>query len=72
MNSSLLKGEIRANDMTQEDIAGKIGVSLSRFNAKLNHTNGAEFSLGEVRALKTVLRLNADKVDAIFFAPDVS
>ncbi len=72
MNTALLKGEIRANDMTQEDIAGKIGVSLSRFNAKLNNTGGAEFSLGELRALKKVLNLNADEVDAIFFAPEVS
>ena len=52
--------------MTQEDVASKIGVSLYRFNAKLNNTGGAEFSLGEVRAIKRLLCLGPDAVDAIF------
>lgn len=72
MNSALLKGEIRAKSMTQEDIASKIGISLSRFNAKLNNTGGAEFSLGEVRAIKALLRLNSEAVDYIFFDEKVS
>lgn len=67
MNSPLLKGEIRAHNLTQEEVATKIGVSLSRFNAKINNTGGAEFSLGEIRALKQVLDLSADKIDVIFF-----
>lgn len=72
MNSALLKGEIRARSMTQEDVASKIGVSLSRFNAKLNNTGGAEFSLGEVRAIKSLLCLDSDAVDTIFFDDKVS
>lgn len=67
MNSNLLKGEIRAKAMTQENVARSIGVSLSRFNAKLNGTNGAEFSLGEVRSIKSILGLSAEQVDNIFF-----
>ena len=58
--------------MTQEDIASKIGISLSRFNAKLNNTGGAEFSLGEVRAIKALLCLNSEAVDSIFFDEKVS
>ena len=72
MNSALLKGEIRAKSMTQEDIASKIGISLSRFNAKLNNTGGAEFSLGEVRGIKALLCLNSEAVDSIFFDEKVS
>ena len=72
MNGDLLKGEIRAKAMTQEDVARNIGVSLSRFNAKLNNTNGAEFSLGEVRAIKDLLGLTSYKVDLIFFDEKVS
>lgn len=53
MNVNMLKGKIKENDMTQEDVANKIGLSLSRFNAKLNETGGDEFSLGEVRSIKT-------------------
>ena len=68
MNKDLLKGQIRSLGMTQSDVAEKIGISLSRFNAKINETDGAEFSLGEVQALKELLQLNPDKVNQIFFA----
>lgn len=67
MDKNLLKGEIRAKAMSQADVAGKIGISLSRFNAKLNGTNGAEFTLSEVIAIKQVLNLTFDKTDSIFF-----
>lgn len=67
MNKDLLKGQIRGAGMTQNDAAARIGISLSRFNAKLNETDGAEFTLGEVQALKDLLHLNSDQVDNIFF-----
>ena len=38
MNINMLKGKIKENDMTQEDVANKIGLSLLRLNAKLNET----------------------------------
>lgn len=67
MNKELLKGEIRAKDMTQAAVAARIGVSRSRFNAKLNGNKGAEFTLGEVRAMKELLYLSKDQVYEIFF-----
>ena len=67
MNIDLLKGEIKSHGMTQEDVAKKIGLSLSRFNAKLNNTNGAEFSLGEAMAMIKLLSLDPARVDQIFF-----
>lgn len=67
MNKDMLKGQIRSLGMTQGDAAEKIGISLSRFNAKINGTDGAEFSLGEVQALKELLHLNPEQVDQIFF-----
>lgn len=72
MNCDLLKGKIREKSMTQGDVAEKIGISLSRFNAKLNGCGGAEFSLGEVRALKDLLQLDPAQVDLIFFDEKVS
>ena len=72
MNSDLLKGKIREKAMTQGDIADRIGISLSRFNAKLNGSGGAEFTLGEVQAIKTVLDLDSQQVDQIFFSVMVS
>lgn len=68
MNAALLKGKIREKELTQHDVAEKIGLSLSRFNAKLNSTGGAEFSLGEVRAIRSLLALDAKQVDLIFFS----
>lgn len=68
MNTNLLKGKMRENALTQEDMAVKMGISLSRFNAKLNERGGAEFSLGELQALKSILKLNSKQVDQIFFA----
>lgn len=67
MNADMLKGKLREHALTQADAASKIGLSLSRFNAKLNETGGAEFSLGEVRALKSLLSLGAQQTEEIFF-----
>lgn len=67
MNANLLKGKIREKGMTQGDAAEKLGISLSRFNAKLNGRGGAEFSLGELRELKSLFGLTSRQVDQIFF-----
>ena len=66
LNRDLLKGAIRSHGMTQEDIAVKIGLSLSRFNAKINETNGAEFSLGEVKSMRQILALSDEQFALIF------
>jgi len=67
MNTNLLKGKIKELAMTQESAAQKIGMSVSRFNAKLNETGGAEFSLGEIKALKDLFGLQPEQIDQIFF-----
>ena len=36
MNKDLLKGLIRASGKTQAKISSELGISLSRFNAKIN------------------------------------
>ncbi len=68
MNADMLKGKIRENAMTQEDVAKHIGLSLSRFNAKLNETGGAEFSLREIQSIRNLFRFSPDQVDQIFFS----
>ena len=67
MNVNMLKGVIRGQGMTQLDVAEKVGINLSTFNAKLNQRGWAEFSLSELRALKVILGLDADMIDEIFF-----
>lgn len=68
MNANLLKGVIRSHGKTQQDVSREIGMSLSRFNAKINNYGGAEFSLSEVRSLKSLLELSPDQIETIFFA----
>ena len=68
MNKDLLKGHIRSCGMTQRDVAEKMGISLSRFNAKVNATGGAEFLLGEVQELKKILALSPAQIDLIFLS----
>lgn len=67
MNVNMLKGKITEKGLTQEAVAVAIGTSRSSFNAKINGTNGAEFSLREIRSLRALLNLNSDQIDAIFF-----
>ncbi len=72
MNSNLLKGALKAQGLTQRTTAQLIGMSASRFSAKINGTNGAEFSLGEAKKLRDLLRLDTATCDAIFFNAAVS
>ena len=68
MNVNLLKGKMREKALTQEAVAAQMGISLSRFNAKLNERGNAEFSLGEVQVLRSILNLTAKQTEQIFFA----
>lgn len=68
MKGNMLKGKLREYALSQEEIADKMGISLSRFNAKINGRGGAQFVLGEVQSLKKILDLTAEQVDQIFFS----
>jgi len=72
MNKNKLVGVMHGNGDTQEILAGAIGISLQRFNAKINSTGGAEFTQGEIRRIKDRYDLTPDEVDDIFFAKGVS
>lgn len=67
MNPNLMKGIIRANGDTQADLAAALGLSLSRFNAKINETRGAEFTQTEIAAIKGRYNLTPKQVSDIFF-----
>ena len=56
----------------QEDLADYLGISLQRFNAKINQTNGARFDMLEIGKIKKKYNMTAEQVDATFFAVDVS
>lgn len=72
MNKNKLVGIMYANGDRQVDLANAIGISLQRFNAKINETDGAEFTQGEIQKIKERYNLKAKEIDEIFFANFVS
>lgn len=66
------KNQLRSIMMLHGDNNGKLAeylsISESRFSAKLNETNGAEFNQGEISKIKQKYDLSADEIDAIFFS----
>ncbi len=72
MNANIIRARMAECGLTQGDTAKAIGISLSRFNAKLNNKNGAEFSLPDAIALKKVLKLTTEQIEQIFFDEKVS
>ena len=72
MNKQKLVGIMHGHGDRQEDLAKAIGISLQRFNAKINETDGAEFTQSEIQRIKERYNLTSDEVDAIFFTSFVS
>lgn len=72
MNKSLLKAEMSRYEDTQATLAKALGISLSRLNAKINETGGAEFTQTEILFIKERYRLDPSAIDSIFFAEKVS
>lgn len=53
-------------------LASFLGMARSTFSAKINETNGAEFTQREIAKIKKKYSLDAEKIDKIFFDPKVS
>lgn len=52
---------------TNANLADGIGISPQRLSAKINTTNGAEFTQGEIHAIKDRYALTDVEVNEIFF-----
>ena len=72
MNKALLESKMKLHGDNQSKLAEAVGLSLQRLNAKLNGTNGAEFTQGEIQKIKDRYDLTSEEVDAIFFNEVVS
>lgn len=66
MNKRKLMGIMYENGDTQKTLAKVIGISLQRFNAKINENGGAEFTQSEIRKIKERYNLTSEDVNAIF------
>jgi hypothetical protein len=67
MNKNKLVSKMKWHGDRNEDLAEAIGISQSRFSAKLNSVDGAEFTMGEIRIIKDRYHLTAEELDEIFF-----
>lgn len=68
MNKAKLESVMKLFGDTGTSLAEHLGMARSTFSAKINETNGAEFTQGEMAAIKAKYGLSADDVDSIFFA----
>lgn len=71
MNTKLFKSVMVLHDDTNASLAKFLGISEQSVCNKINE-NGTEFKQGEIAKIKIRYNLDADMVDRIFFAVDVS
>lgn len=62
-----LKGKMKSKEITQAEMAQKIGISLKTFNTKLNR---GVFNSNEISVMINVLDI--DNAQEIFFASEVT
>ena len=67
MNKLKLEAVMKLNGDNGTLLSAFLGIARSTFSAKLNETNGAEFTQGEIAKIKTKYDLSAQEIDDIFF-----
>lgn len=72
MNKALLKSKMDLYEHNFGNLANIVGCSRTRLSAKVNETNGAEFTKSEIEKVKIAYQLTAEEVDLIFFTSKVS
>lgn len=72
MNKNLLRSIMALHGDNDTTLAEFLLISRSRFSAKINETNGAEFTKREITKIKEKYELTWEQVIDIFFIPKVS
>lgn len=72
MNKLLLKSHMAKRGDTQAILAKAMGLSLSRLNAKINGTGGAEFTQTEIAFISERYKLSGGETMRVFFNEKVS
>lgn len=72
MNKNRLEAVMKLNGDTGTSLSQFLGMARSTFSAKINETKGAEFTQGEINAIKNKYNLSADETVEIFFGQKVS
>lgn len=66
-----LKAEMRKNNMTQEELAKKVGMDPSTLNRKINNKQGV-FTVDEAQKIAKELKIPNSKLLIIFFARELA
>lgn len=72
MDKNLFASFMKRHGDTQQILAEEMGISLSRLNAKINETGGAQFGSNEIQFIAKRYRMKAKDIVACFFAQKVS
>ncbi len=67
MNKLRLESVMRIHGDTGTSLAVYLGIARTTFSAKINETNGAEFTQGEISAIKEKYKLTPEDIVNIFF-----
>ncbi len=65
-NIERLKGKIIEHNLTQKDIAKKMGIDKSTFSRKLSN-NGKGFTVEEIHKMVDIIPLSKEEAVDIFF-----
>lgn len=66
MNKNMLESVMKLHGDTGTILAQFLGIARSTFSAKINETNGAEFTQSEISKIKWRYSLKPDEIDNIF------
>ena len=72
MNKMLVKSHMAQRGDPQAILAEAMGLSLSRLNAKINGTGGAEFTQTEISFISERYKLSGSETMRVFFSEKVS
>ena len=72
MDINKLKSKMALNGDNGGDLANYLGISRTTLSSKMNETNNAEFTQGEIQKIKERYSLNSKEEDEIFFNSKVS
>lgn len=67
MNTVLLKSKMVLFGDTNMTLGKALNIAYQTVSAKINNTNGAEFTQGEIKTIKQRYNLTATEIDEIFF-----
>ena len=67
MNKKQLRSVMVLHDDTNQTLAEYLGITDSTLSMKMNETNGAEFTQGEIQKIITRYNLTAEQTMLIFF-----